>query len=149
MNSHATVHHATQHLLRSSEKGLVLLGSRCQACAEHYFPSADSCTRCAATDMLACELGARGVLWSWTVQAFQPKSPYNGGEAAEDFQPYGVGYIEMPSGIKVESRLTVADPARLRIGMPMHLVEADYGGGADTVLRTFAFAPSNPAKESI
>jgi uncharacterized OB-fold protein len=72
-----------------------------------------------------------------------PKSPYNSGEAERDFQPYGVGYVEMPSGVKVESRLTTADPAELAIGMPMVLCLVRYGQRADgQPLRTFAFAPT-------
>lgn len=148
MNNNASVHHATGHLLGLSNRGLVLLGSRCRACDEHYFPATSSCTYCCGTEMISCELGDQGTLWSWTVQGFQPKPPYNGGETAENFQPYGIGYIEMPSGIKVESRLTVADPSKLIIGMPMRLVEFDYGsGGNGSILRTFAFAPCNPTEE--
>ncbi|MEH6386816.1 MULTISPECIES: Zn-ribbon domain-containing OB-fold protein [Pseudomonas] len=149
MNDNVSVHHATRHLLNTSEQGLVLLGSRCVTCHEYYFPATDSCTRCCGSQMAVCELGSQGTLWSWTVQAFQPKSPYNGGEAPEDFEAYGVGYIEMPSGIRIESRLTISDPTKLTIGMPMHLVEADYGKSADAVLRTFAFTPSNPTEESV
>ncbi len=33
----------------------------------------------------------------------------------------GVGYIELPGEVRVEARLTVADPDELRIGMPMEL----------------------------
>jgi len=134
--------HTTAHLLCEVGGRPVLLGSRCLACGEHYFPETDSCTRCSTTDLTPCELGSEGLLWSWTIQGFLPKEPYNSGESSETFTPYGVGYVEMPSGIKVESRLTCADPQRLRIGMPMQLVSIVYGQHADSgTLRTFAFAP--------
>lgn len=120
----------------------VLIGSRCADCAEHYFPPARSCTRCLSQKLEPCELGDRGLLWSWTIQAFLPKAPYDGGEAPESFQPYGVGYVEMPSGIKVEARLTVADAAQLRIGMPMALTVAHYGSPErETAALTYAFEP--------
>ena len=90
-----------------------LIGSRCADCGEIYFPSAASCTRCRSTQLEPHDLGSSGVLWSWTIQGFLPKPPYNSGETADTFQPYGVGYVEMACGIKVESRLTVADPAAL------------------------------------
>lgn len=120
----------------------VLMGSRCADCDEFYFPPAASCTRCLSRTLQPAEIGDRGTLWSWTVQAFLPKSPYNGGETPETFTPYGVGYVEMPSGIKVEARLTVADEARLRIGMPMRLALATYGVSGR---HTFVFEPEGDA----
>jgi hypothetical protein len=53
-----------------------------------------------------------------------------------------VGYIELPGEVKVESRLTEADPQVLRTGMEMQLVLVPFGkneAGDDVV--TFAFAP--------
>lgn len=121
----------------------VLMGSRCTACGEVYFPASQGCTRCCATEMTPHALGSEGNLWSWTIQGFQPKAPYNGGEAEHEFRPYGVGYVEMPSGVKVESRLTVADPALLAIGMPMRLTLIAYRQVAgEPPLHTYAFAPA-------
>ncbi len=142
MSDNLSVEHVTGHLLGRDGAGAVLLGSRCQSCGEYYFPKTDSCTRCCGTELGDYALGNEGVLWSWTVQGFLPKSPYNSGESVESFQPYGVGYIQLACGLKVESRLTCADPQQLRIGMPMHLVEVDYGRNAGKQLRTFAFAPA-------
>jgi uncharacterized OB-fold protein len=131
------------HLLKQGEQGLGLLGSQCRACGEVYFPAAGNCTACCGSDLAPCDIGSQGRLWSWTVQAFMPKAPFNSGEAESDFQPYGVGYVEMPSGVKVESRLTTADPAVLSIGMPMTLCLVRYGQRADgRPLHTFAFAPA-------
>jgi uncharacterized OB-fold protein len=122
----------------------VLMGSRCDDCAELYFPPSRSCTRCLSLQLQPVEIGDRGILWSWTIQAFLPKAPYDGGEMPEDFQPYGVGYVEMPSGIKVEARLTVADAASLHIGMPMALTLARYGAAdREQAPLTFAFEPEN------
>lgn len=119
----------------------VLIGSRCTHCGEVYFPAGAGCTRCCATAMEPYRLGREGALWSWTLQGFLPKSPYNGGESEAAFQPYGVGYIEMSSGVKVESRLTVSDPAQMKIGMPMRLTLLPYRqvAGEEPVF-TFAFA---------
>lgn len=142
MNNLMQTNLAGGHLLRDGANGPSLLGSRCARCGEHYFPIVDTCTRCSGTELELCELGSEGRLWSWTIQAFLPKAPYNSGESEADFQPYGVGYVEMPSGVKVESRLTVADPAQLRIGMPMTLTLVQYGRNpAGEALHTYAFAP--------
>lgn len=145
MNNNTSLlpHLPVAHLLTQGTSGLGLLGSKCSQCGEMYFPATDSCTACCGSDLAPCDIGNQGRLWSWTVQAFMPKSPYNSGETEEAFQPYGVGYVQMPSGVKVESRLTTADPAELAIGMPMVLCLVRYGQRVDgQPLQTFAFAPT-------
>ena len=135
---------ACPHLLRETPGGYVLLGSRCRGCDEHYFPFQAGCTRCGGVDLEEVVLGDRGTLWTWTVQGFLPKTPYNSGETDATFRPYGVGYVEMPCGVKVESRLTENDPAKLRIGMPMRLVLEAYRTAEDgSKVHTFAFAPAS------
>jgi uncharacterized OB-fold protein len=56
------------------------------------------------------------------------------------FEPYGVGYIELPGEVRVETRLTEADPDRLRIGMPMELTLVPAPGETRGVV-TYAFQP--------
>lgn len=130
------------HLVREEGGVLSLTGSRCCQCSEKYFPRVNSCTRCCSSDVEPYDLGSSGVLWSWTVQSFLPKSPYNSGETAGSFKPYGVGYVEMACGVKVEARLTTADAERLEIGMPMVLSLIEYGQRADgEPLTTFGFTP--------
>ena len=117
-----------------------LIGSRCRTCGTTTFPAQGSCPRCCGEDMEQRELSRRGTLWSYTVQGFQPKEPYAG---PQEFVPYGVGYVELPNDVIVESRLTVADPEQLEIGMPMELVIETFRREPDgTDVVTFAFAPS-------
>ena len=111
----------------------VLLGGKCPRCGEVSFPAQSSCRNCGHNDSNVIELGDRGSLWTWTIQNFLPKSPYVSDETVETFKPYGVGYVEMPAGIRIESRLLISDPNKLQIGMPMKLVieklrqvEADF-----------------------
>jgi uncharacterized OB-fold protein len=99
-----------------------LLGSRCKNCGIATFPITDSCLACSSQDMEQEELPGRGTLWTWTVQQFMPKSPYKSGETMETFKPYGVGYLELPGGVRVEGRLTENDPAKIKIGMEMDVV---------------------------
>jgi uncharacterized protein len=114
-----------------------LIGSECRRCGVVAFPSQGSCAACTSSDVRERRLARRGTLWTWTIQCFPPKSPY--AASAEDFEPYGVGYVELPGEVRVEARLTEADPTRLRIGMPMELVliPAPGAGGA----LTYAFRP--------
>ena len=98
-----------------------LLGTRCMDCGEHAFPSQDSCRACSGQNMVPTDLGSEGTLWTWTIQSFMPKTPYNTDETPETFSPYGVGYVELACGLKVESRLRENTPDNLKIGMPMKL----------------------------
>ena len=116
-----------------------LVGSRCRHCGVVAFPRQGSCASCTSDDVEERRLGRRGTLWTWTVQCFPPKSPPYAG-VADGFEPYGVGYVELPGEVRVEARLTEADPARLRIGMPMELVLVP-APGPDGAL-TYAFAPA-------
>jgi len=135
-------HLIASHLLRLDGARPALLGSRCCDCGEVYFPAARGCTRCCSTQIEPFDLGHHGRLWSWTVQDFCPKPPYDGVDNEADFRPYGVGYVELACGIKVESRLTLADPTRLRIGMAMELTLEAYRHDADgTAFHTYAFGP--------
>ncbi len=98
-----------------------LLGSRCRLCGEMAFPAQQDCRSCSGQDTELVELGDRGTLWTWTIQSFMPKTPYHSDETPETFRPYGVGYVEMPGGLRVESRLQENTPEELQIGMPMQL----------------------------
>jgi uncharacterized OB-fold protein len=112
-----------------------LIGSECRACGVVAFPAQGSCAACTSSDVTERRLARRGTLWTWTVQCFPPKSPPYAGDPG-GFEPYGVGYVELPGEVRVEARLTEADPERLRIGMPMELVLISIPGG-----ETYAFAP--------
>ncbi len=118
-------------LLTGTPDAPVLLGSACRVCGTVTFPRQASCPRCTSTDVGEHQLARQGTLWSWTVQRFRPKSPPYVGP--EEFEPYGVGYVELPGEVRVEARLTESDPARLRIGMPMELTLIADGA--------FAFRP--------
>jgi uncharacterized protein len=116
-----------------------LIGSACRTCGTVTFPRQSSCPRCTSEDTEERLLGHRGTLWTWTIQCFPPKSPPYAIPPPEDFEPYGVGYVELPGEVRVEARLTERDPERLRIGMPMELTLIPAPGGAGTM--TFAFRP--------
>jgi uncharacterized OB-fold protein len=89
----------------------------------------------------ACTLPNRGTLWSYTVQRFRPKTPpYLG---PEQFEPFALGYVELPGAVIVESRLTDVPFEKLRIGMPMALTIIPLMTNADgTQITTYAFRPA-------
>ena len=91
-------------------------------------------------------LATKGKLWAWTVQGFPPKAPpYLGESDPTKFRPYGVGYVELPNQVKIEARLTEADPDKLQTGLPMELTTLPLTTDEDgNEIVTFAFAPSEP-----
>jgi uncharacterized OB-fold protein len=102
------------------------------------------CPKCTGDRIEQVELSTKGVLWTWTIQGFPPKSPpYIGEIDPENFEAYGVGYVELPGEVKVEARLTENDPTRLRVGMEMELTVVPLAideEGNEVV--TFAFQPT-------
>jgi uncharacterized OB-fold protein len=120
-----------------------LLASRCRQCGIATFPAAESCMACSGQDVSIEELPHKGTLWTWTVQQFMPKSPYHSNETPESFKPYGVGYVELPGGVRVEGRLTENDPEKLHIGMEMELLFDTYRveDNGDEVI-SFFFKPA-------
>ena len=117
-----------------------LIGSRCTNCGVVSFPEQSSCPSCTGTDVERHLLSRAGTLWTWTVQGFRPKSPPY--EGPVDFEPYPVGYVELPGEVKVESLLVDVTPDQLEIGMPMELTIVPFRSATtDDELVTFAFRP--------
>jgi uncharacterized OB-fold protein len=142
MSAHEATKPIAEGLFTWPSEHPALLGSRCGDCGRVAFPAQASCAACCSTDVEMEELPRQGKLWTWTVQRFMPKSPYNSGETQETFQPYGVGYVELPGAIRVEGRLTESDPEKLAIGMDMEVVFYPYRSEEDgTEIINFAFSP--------
>lgn len=119
-----------------------LIGGKCAECGLITFPQQSSCARCGATAIESHKLARRGTLWAWTVQSFPPPTPPYTGPQGADFVPFGIGFIELPGEVKVESHLTENDPAKLRNGLEMELVLVPFNTDEDGNERlTFAFAP--------
>ncbi|MCU1616294.1 MAG: hypothetical protein JWO98_3834 [Frankiales bacterium] len=89
------------------------------------------------------ELPRRGTLWAFTTQVFRPPAPpYAGEDDASTFEPFAVGYVELPGALRVEARLTEADPAKLRIGQELELRIVPFGHDAEgNQTMTYAFSP--------
>jgi uncharacterized OB-fold protein len=118
-----------------------LIGGRCSACEAVTFPVTGSCPRCGSTEVVDHLLPRRGTLYTWTTQDFLPKEPYASGETNETFQPYGIGHVQLGDEVKVEARLTEADPEKLDFDQEVELVVVPFRQDEDQTVVTFAFAP--------
>jgi uncharacterized OB-fold protein len=117
-----------------------LVGGRHRASGRLVFPLP------ADAENYAPELLPRnGRLWSYTVQRFAPKSPPYAG--AQPFEPFAVGYVELPGALIVETRLTDVAFEDLAVGMPVELTIVPLRTDADgTEVTTYAFRPVESAR---
>lgn len=115
-----------------------LIGSQCSKCEECFFPKVKSCSNCSSIMMEDKNFGTVGSLWSWTMQNLPPKAPYFLHENKENFKIYGVGFIEMPCGVKIKSRLQIND-LKFEIGQLMELKTSTLKKPNGETLPTFEF----------
>ena len=88
------------------------------------------------------KLSPEGKLWSFTVQRFRPKSPpYAGADDEKSFQPFAIGYVELPGQVIVETRIEVDNFARLKIGMPMRLAVVPFVRADGQTVSSYVFRP--------
>ncbi len=114
-----------------------LLGSRCRACGEHFFPRRVICAKCLAQDAEDVLLGPRGQLYTYTYVHF----PLFNSQRA-DHGGYGVGQVDFPEGPRIQAVLS-GGPDDFRIGMEMELeLEAlrENSEGQEVVI--FRFRPA-------
>lgn len=68
-------------------------------------------------------LSRQGKLWSWTVQRFEPKRPPYSGPIP--FEPFMLGYVELPGEVIVESWLVGIDNPRIDMNVQLTIVPFD------------------------
>lgn len=116
-----------------------LLGSRCGACGEAQFPRGDSCPYCGGEDCEPVALAPLGSLVLHTAVLNRPPG-YRGAV------PFGFGVVELDDGVRVVTRLSEADPAKLAAGQRVRLViDTLHTEDDGTPVTSFAFAPSDAA----
>ncbi len=116
---------------------ITLVGGFSPSSGRYHFPRLDSCPYTGATDVESVELSRDATLWLWTAVTAAPPG-YTGPV------PFGFGVVELTrERLRVITRLTEADPARLTFGGPMRLV-AETLPGEDGDVVTWAFEPIEP-----
>jgi uncharacterized protein len=117
---------------------LRLIGARHNSSGRYIFPGTG------LEGYEAVELPSRGLLWSYTVQRFAPKSPPY--RADGPFTPFAVGYVELPGALIVESRLVDTPFDHLRVGLPMELTTFTLRSEAEANILMFAFRSRRSAE---
>jgi uncharacterized OB-fold protein len=95
-----------------------LIGSRCLACGEVFFPKRESkiCTYCQSRDLEEIKLSRKGKVYSFTIVMQRPPEYYRGPV------PYAEGFVELPEGVRVETLFTGCDFNDLEVGMDVEMV---------------------------
>ena len=124
-------------LSSSSDELPQLIGTKCKACNEIYFPPMREtcCPNCYKTDMEELLLGRNGTVLSYTIVHMPPRE-------WQGPVPYAVALIESSEGATFYSALTDCKPEDVKIGMEVELeiekVRTD-GDGNDVV--GYKFSP--------
>ena len=111
---------------------LDLVGGYSPTSDRFHFPVLPTCPYSGAADVQRVLLSRDGTLWAWTAVTAPPPG-YEGPT------PYGFGVVELTrEQLRVVTRLTESDPARLQFGQPMTLVADELHDG----VVTWAFTPA-------
>ena len=116
-----------------------LMGTRCRDCGEVFMGKAIACQQCQSENLESIVLSRAGKLYSYTINWNKPPGDYKG---PEPFQPYAVGLVELPEGIRLVSVLTSVDFDKIKIGIPLELsVEELFKDKEGNTVVTFKFRP--------
>ena len=91
-----------------------ILGTRCRACGEHFFPKRLICAKCLSQDTEEVPLSPRGTLYSYTFVHF----PMFGSTNIEHMGGYGVGQVDLPEGPRIQVPLA-GKQEEFRIGQTL------------------------------
>jgi len=92
-----------------------LIGSQCPNCKEIVFPVNPACVNCQNPAMNEIKLNPRGKVWSYSTVMLTPPQWYKGPV------PFDLGYVELPEGVRVWTRLLGAEAGTFRIGQEVEL----------------------------
>jgi uncharacterized OB-fold protein len=116
-----------------------LMGSRCCACGEVIFGKGITCQQCQGEDMQDIVLSPYGKLYSYTIIRNKPPGDYKG---PEPFEPFPVGLVELPEGIRILAPLTGCRIEELKNGMELELsIEEFYEDEDGRKVLIFRFKP--------
>jgi len=120
-----------------------VIGSRCKACGNYFFPRATACQNPGCKEKGPLEevrISRRGKLYSYTINYYSPPPPYH---PPDPFVPFGVASVEMPEGLKITGQVPRSvDLSRLKIGIEMETVrEVLYTDKDGTEVLSWMFKP--------
>jgi uncharacterized OB-fold protein len=120
-------------------ENVTLMGTRCRACGEVSFGKIVGCQQCQSEDLDDIALSRQGKLYSYTIIRNRPPGDYKG---PEPFEPFAVGLVELPEGIRILAPIAGCNFEELRIGMELELsIEEFYEDESGRTVLTYKFRP--------
>jgi uncharacterized OB-fold protein len=119
-------------LFTVGSKGVTLLANKCQDCGQVFFPKALICYSCFGNKMQDMTLSSRGKLYSYTT-AYMPSTHFE--------PPYGVGYVDMPEGVRIFTPLKIVANKPFKVGMEMEVVIEKLWQEDDKEIIGYKFKP--------
>ena len=92
-----------------------LMGSKCPNCGEVFFPVNPVCINCQNQTMNDIKLSRKGKIYSFTTMMLPPPQWYKGPV------PFDLGFVELPEGVRVWTRLLGAEAGTFKIGQEVEL----------------------------
>jgi len=90
------------------EKGH-LIGSKCKACGEYFYPKRHVCLNCYSQDLEEVALSTRGEIMTYTIaRVAPPGAPFQ--------PPYVIAQVQLPEGVVFQTVLLGVGPDKVKIG---------------------------------
>ncbi len=113
-----------------------LLGSKCDRCGEVSLGANAVCLNCGSDRITGIRLAPEGELWTYTVIRHRPPGGYLG---PDPFEPFAIGLVELPDGIRVMAPLA-GDVDSFEIGCRLRLEPWILQSRDGPAYRAFRFA---------
>ena len=121
-----------QGLFTEEANKFFLIGNRCEACGQLFYPPRPFCFNCFRKAMQTVKLGNRGRLYSFTT-SYMPSTHFE--------PPYTVGWVDLEDGIRVFAPIERSKNQDLAIGMEMELVIDELWQEGDKSVVGYKFKP--------
>lgn len=134
-------------LMAEGSEGVRLCASSCGGCGSVYFPRTVSCRNpdCSSTALEEKLLEGRGILYSYTIQRYQPPNLFR----IDNWEPYALGLVDLPEGIRVMGMLSGFDLDNIRIGETVKLIsECLFTDPERGKVMTYKFAPEITGRDA-
>jgi len=125
-------------LWESAGAEVYLVGSRCGACGEMFFPKKESvfCPHCQHKSLSDARLSGEGDISTFTVVCQQPGGGFYKGPV-----PYAYGVVQLPEGVNVQTLFTGCEPEKIKVGLKARMVIEELFEEDGSIIDTYKFAP--------
>jgi uncharacterized OB-fold protein len=126
-----TIEDETREYWTAATDGRLLI-ARCGSCERvHHYPRV-MCPFCWSEDVTAVEASGRATLYTYSTIFMNDLPPF------KERLPYTAAVVELAEGPRLMTTIVDADPADLRIGMPLRAKPLEIADG----VTAFVFSPA-------